>query len=77
MPPLQRERGKLQQVKGEGILATVTMDADKTCTATFGYPVGGIVVPVDKLGLLAPWMGLVALAGLAALGVALERRRKG
>ena len=40
-------------------------------------PVGGIVVPVDKLGLLAPWLGLVALAGLAALGVVMARRRRG
>ncbi len=37
---------------------------------------GGIVVPVNKLGLVAPWMGLAALAGLAALGVVLVRRRK-
>jgi hypothetical protein len=51
------------------------MDADKTCTATFGYPVGGIVVPVDRLGLVTPWVALAALAGLAALGVALVRRR--
>ena len=53
----------------------LTMDGDKTCTATFGYPIGGIVVPVDRLGLVAPWMGLVALAGFAVLGVALVRRR--
>ena len=39
-------------------------------------PVGGIVVPVNRLGLLAPWMGLVTLAGLAALGVVLVKRRK-
>ena len=39
-------------------------------------PVGGIVAPVSKLGLMAPWMGLVALASLAALTVALVRRRK-
>jgi len=39
-------------------------------------PVGGIVVPVDKLGLVAPWMGLVGLAGIVALGVVLVRRRK-
>jgi DNA-binding beta-propeller fold protein YncE len=37
-------------------------------------PVGGIAVPVDKLGLVPPWMGLVTLAGLAALGVVLVRR---
>jgi hypothetical protein len=54
----------------------VTMDGDKTCTATFGYPVGGIVVPVDRLGLVAPWVGVVALGGLAALGVVVVRRRK-
>ena len=39
-------------------------------------PVGGIVVPVNRLGLLAPWMGLAALASLAALMVALARRRR-
>jgi hypothetical protein len=38
-------------------------------------PVGGIVVPVNKVELLAPWIGLVALASLAALTVALVRRR--
>ena len=37
---------------------------------------GGIVVPVSKLGLVAPWLGLVALAGLAGLGVVLVRKRK-
>ncbi len=63
---------------------TVTMDADKTCTATFGYPVGGIAVPVNKLELLAlrlcsgqaPWLGMAALVVLAALTVALVRRRR-
>ena len=40
-------------------------------------PVGGYIVPVNKLGLLAPWMGLVSLAGLAGVGVALVGRRKG
>jgi hypothetical protein len=57
--------------------AQVTMDADKTCTATFGYPVGGIVVLVNRLGLVAPWVGLVTLAGLAGLGVVLVKRRRG
>jgi hypothetical protein len=59
------------------LTAQVTMDADKHCIATFGYPVGGIVVPVDKLGLVAPWVGLVGLAGIAALGVVVVRRRGG
>jgi len=53
----------------------VTMNADKTCIATFGYPVGGIVVPVSKLGVVAPWLALVALVVLAALAVVLVRRR--
>jgi hypothetical protein len=73
--------------------AQVIMYSDKSCTATFGHPVGGIAVPVDKLGLVAlrpfdlaqdllssgqaPWMGWITLAGLAALGVALTRRRRG
>jgi hypothetical protein len=51
------------------------MDGDKTCTATFGYPVGGVVVPVNRVGLAAPWMGLVALASLVALGIVVARRR--
>jgi hypothetical protein len=61
---------------GTGATVQVPMDADKTCTATFSYPVGGIVVPVNRLGLLVPWMGLAGLAGLAVLGVALVRRRR-
>ncbi len=38
--------------------------------------VGGIVAPVNKLELLAPWLGLAALASLAAVTVALARRRR-
>jgi len=40
-------------------------------------PVGGIAVPVDRLGLVAPRMGLGVLAGLVVLGIALVRRRGG
>ncbi len=39
-------------------------------------PVGGIAVPVNRLGLLAPWLGLAALAAVVALGVVLVRRRR-
>jgi hypothetical protein len=56
---------------------SVTLDSDKTCTATLGYPVGGYVVPVDKLGLLLPWMGLVTLVGLLVTGMAVALRRRG
>lgn len=38
--------------------------------------VGGYVIPVNKLGLLAPWLGLVALASFSVFTVALVRRRK-
>ena len=54
---------------------SITMNADRTCAANFGLPVGGIAVPVNRLELLGPWVGLVALASLAALAVALVRRR--
>jgi hypothetical protein len=37
-------------------------------------PVGGYVMPVNKLGLLVPWIGLAALASFATLTVALVRR---
>lgn len=46
-------------------------------TTVSGYPVGGIVVPTDKMGLLLPWMGPAALAALAALGLVVVRRRVG
>ena len=42
----------------------------------YPMPVGGIVVPVNRLGLLVPWMGLGSLASLASLAVALVRRRR-
>ena len=53
--------------------AQVTMDADRHCTATFGYPIGGVIVPVSKLGLVPGWMVLAALGSLAALAVVLIR----
>ncbi len=52
----------------------VTMDTDKSCIATFGYPVGGIVVPVDRLGLVAPWIGLAAVVMVGAVAALLIRR---
>jgi len=69
---------------GTEFIMTVTMDADKTCTATFNLkpppiPVGGYVVAVNRLELLVPWLGL-ALAGaggLVALRVTIARRREG
>ena len=55
----------------------IIMGETRRCTATFGLPVGGIAVPVNKLGLVSSWLGVAALASLAALTVALVRRRGG
>ena len=65
---------------GTELTTTVTMDADKTCTATFNLkpppvPVGGYVVPVNRLELLAPWLELVAVASLVAVAFALWVQR--
>jgi hypothetical protein len=61
--------------------ATIYLNPGETVTCTFTngvppVPIGGIVVPVNKLGLLSPWLGLATLVSLAALMVALVRRRK-
>lgn len=61
--------------------ATIDLDAGETITCTFTNgvppePVGGIAVPVNKLGLLVPWLGLAALVSLVALEVALVKRRR-
>ena len=61
---------------GRTTAATDVVDDPNHPGFTITYRIGGIVVPVNKLGLLAPWMGMAALAGLAALTVALVRRRK-
>ena len=39
-------------------------------------PVGGVIVPVNSIELVLPYLGLAALAALAALTVALIRRRR-
>ena len=63
--------------------ATISLDEGETITCTFSnrqrdiIPVGGYAVSVNRLTLLAPWLGLVALGSLAALTVALVRRRRG
>jgi hypothetical protein len=38
-------------------------------------PVGGYIVPISKLKLLLPWMGLATLAGLLLAGMAVALRR--
>jgi len=66
----------------EARTATIDLDAGETITCTFTngvppVPIGGIVVPVNSLGLVLPWLGVAALASFAALTVALARRRRG
>ncbi len=59
--------------------ATPTATPTTTPTPTPGptpVPVGGTIVPVNKLELLAPWLGLAAAVFLSALTVALVRRPK-
>ena len=76
-------RSKVGFDPGTGPCTVGMAGGNRTCTATFGLPVGGIAMPVNKLGLLAPWLGLAALASLASLAslatltVALVRRRRG
>jgi hypothetical protein len=38
--------------------------------------VGGVALPVDKLGLLAPWAGLAALM-MATVAFAIRRKKRG
>ena len=60
--------------------ATIDLHPGETVKCTFTnrrIPVGGIVVPVNKLGLLVPWLGLAALASLSALTIALVSRGRG
>ena len=56
----------------------VTMDAPHNLTAVFRPPVGGIWVPVDKLALLAPYIGLAStiLVATAATAIYIKRRKK-
>ena len=52
-------------------------DGDGVGDACEPIPVGGVIVPVNRLELLVPWLGLVAAASLGALAVALWRRPTG
>ena len=64
--------------------ATTTVEISQTrqiveCVFTntqWGDFVGGYVMPVNKLELLVPWLGLIVLTGLAASGVVLVRKLK-
>jgi len=60
---------------------TLTVSSSGTYTAYYYYytsPVGGIVTPIDKLGLLAPYIGLAStiLVATAATAVYVKRVRR-
>ena len=75
--------GKIQRANldGSGVEDLVTGlgngPRDIALLLPIGYPVGGVVVLVDKLGLVAPRMGLMGMVGLAALGLVAARRCRG
>jgi hypothetical protein len=52
---------------------TITVTVGKP--AHVGAPVGGVIVPINRVELLAPWLGLAALAALTVLVTALTRMR--
>jgi hypothetical protein len=57
----------------------VTMNTNHALKAVFvARTVGGIVVPVDKLGLLAPYIGLASTLAIASVAsvIYVKRRKK-
>ena len=51
-------------------------DGDGIGDACEPIPVGGLIVPVNKLELLAPWLGLAVLMVVTIAAVAVKRRRR-
>ena len=59
---------------------TITVNSGGTYTAYYGEtpqppPVGGVLVPVDKFGLLAPYIGLVSTLIFATVATAIYVKR--
>jgi len=67
---------------GDSILLSNGVDIDPTlpepCEVTVHQfkAVGGVVVPVDKLAVLSPYLALIGLVGVVTVAVAATRRRK-
>jgi len=60
---------------------TITVSTGGTYTAYYGEapqppPVGGVCVPVDKFGLLAPYIGLVSTIVVATVATAIYAKRR-
>jgi len=77
----QRTNGQQLVTDQRGYKRPVDGDYDGVAYCDVGAyekqrPVGGIVEPVDRIGILAPWLGLMALMAVAmAIVVLLKRRR--
>lgn len=60
---------------------TITMNGDYSITANFSPisppPVGGTIIPTDKLGLVMPWIMASALIVVAGVSLALWNRKRG
>lgn len=57
----------LRSSTSPGVRATSGLASGQTTVQfTLVRPVGGVIVPVNKLGLMAPWIGLATLASIAA-----------
>jgi len=52
------------------------IDSDGVGDACEPWPVGGVIVPVDKVELLVPWLGAVALMAVVAAAVVVGRRMR-
>jgi len=57
---------------------TVTVDTDRTCTATFNpqAPVGGVTVPEGRPAVACPWPALGLVAAVGAFGAAMLLKRR-
>ena len=70
--------GSTWVVTALGFSQTVTVGEDQGTGQDFYpgmEPVGGIAIPVNKVGLVAPWIGLAALMGVVGAAVVIRRRR--
>ena len=73
--PFEETREVDERGSGDGLTYTLVLDS-----TVFRYAVGGVWVPIDKFGLLAPYVGLASTVVVAiaatAIHVKLVKRRK-
>ena len=65
------------EVRAQRLIKTFLTTEDGIVEVTeIAIPVGGISVPVNKLSLLAPYIGLTILLAVAAITVGYIKKRK-